>query len=534
MTRQCLIPLLFLFFCSSSEAGELRGVIVDSSDGTALAARLYIQDSRGEWFFAESADPAGSAVAYSKERSTESVEIHTTLSAHRFKAQLPGGSYTLIVERGKEYLPSTKTVSIGDEPTDIEIRLKRWLKMADHGWYSGETHVHRSMEELPNLLLAEDLNVALPLTYWVTAAETPPSQGDKNSPAVQPQLVEVDPLHVIYPMNTEYEIFTVGEKRHTLGAVFALGHRSVLSQGAPPVGPIAEQVHREGGLLEMDKHNWPWSMMLAPVMNVDLYELTNNHIWRTPFHVRNFGEQPAEYMNVDRDENGFTEDGWIDFTFENYYTLLNCGFRLRPTAGTASGVHPVPLGFGRVYVHLGAEFSYERWMAGLNAGRSFVTTGPMLDVRLNDQLPGSAFPQASGEEGAYRLSGWVRSARPLTKIEVVAAGKVIKTLALSNSADDAGGYLNSIDEQFSFDASIWLAVRCYELDEDSRPRFAHSGPFNIDVAGKTLRPRQEEVDYLVSRMKSEIERNSGILPDAAIEEYRRAMEVYKRLAVVSE
>ncbi len=534
MTRQFPVALLFLLACCSSEAGELGGVIIDSADGTALAARLYIQNSSGERFLAESADPAGSAVSYSKERSAESVEIHTTLSAHRFKAELPPGSYTLIVERGKEYLPSTKTVLVGEEPTDIEIRLKRWLNMADHGWYSGETHVHRSMEELPNLLLAEDLNVALPLTYWVTAADTPPGQGDKNSPAVQPRLVEVDPLHVIYPMNTEYEIFTVAGDRHTLGAVFALNHRSVLTQGAPPVGPIAEQVHREGGLLELDKHNWPWSMMLVPVMQVDLYELTNNHIWRAPFHFRKFGEQPAEYMNIDSDENGFTEQGWIDFTFENYYALLNCGFRLRPTAGTASGVHPVPLGFGRVYVHLGAEFSYERWIAGLNEGRSFVTTGPMLDVRLNDQLPGPAFQQASGEEGAYRLSGWVRSARPLTKIEVVAAGKVIKTLTLANRAEDAGGYLNPIDERFSFDASTWLAVRCYELGEGGRPRFAHSSPFHIDVAGKPPRPRQEEVDYLLSRVESEIERHRGILPDAAIEEYRRAMEAYQRLEVASQ
>ena len=47
-----------------------------------------------------------------------------------------------------------------------------------------------------------------------------------------------------------------------------------------------------------------------------------------------------------RDAKGFTERGWIDFNFQNYYALLDCGFKMRPTAGTASGVHPVPLGFG--------------------------------------------------------------------------------------------------------------------------------------------------------------------------------------------
>lgn len=81
---------------------------------------------------------------------------------------------------------------------------------------------------------------------------------------------------MIYPLNTEYEIFTVGDKRHTLGAIFALNQKTVLTDGVPPVRQIAEQVHREGGLLELDKHNWPWSMMLVPVMKVDLYELTSD------------------------------------------------------------------------------------------------------------------------------------------------------------------------------------------------------------------------------------------------------------------
>ena len=294
--------------------------------------------------------------------------------------------------------------------------------MAQHGWYSGETHVHRSVSELPTLIVAEDLNVALPLTYWVTEAGTPPSQGDKNSPPVEARPITVDPHHIIYPMNTEYEIFTVNGVRHTLGAVFALNHRSVLNQGAPPVGSIAEQVHDEGGLLELDKHNWPWSMMLIPTMNVDLYELTNNHVWRVPFHFRNFGERPADYMQIEQTDEGLSEEGWIDFTFQNYYALLNSGFRLRPTAGTASGVHPVALGFGRVYVHLGSEFSYERWIEGLDDGRSFVTTGPMLDVRVNGRLPGREFAKSSSEDAAYRLTGWIRSSTPVTSIEVRRCG----------------------------------------------------------------------------------------------------------------
>ncbi len=119
--------------------------------------------------------------------------------------------------------------------------------MADAGWYSGDTHVHRTLEELPNLLLAEDLNVALPLSYWVTRSHTAPTRGDKNTGAnLRPEPIAVDATHVIYPINTEYEIFTTDERRHTLGAVFVLGHKTPLDLGAPPVRPIAERARREG------------------------------------------------------------------------------------------------------------------------------------------------------------------------------------------------------------------------------------------------------------------------------------------------
>ncbi len=136
----------------------------------------------------------------------------------------------------------------------------------------------REIKDLPNILLAEDLNVALPLSYWVTKGNTPPAAGKKPGPQPKAELIKVDDTHVIYPMNTEYEIFTMGGKRHTLGAVFVLNHKEPFKMGAPPVGSIAAEARRQGAILDLDKHNWPWSMMLVPTMGVDLFELANKHI----------------------------------------------------------------------------------------------------------------------------------------------------------------------------------------------------------------------------------------------------------------
>jgi len=47
---------------------SLRGEIVDADLGLPVAARVYIQGTDGIWYFARTANPAGSAVKYDKRR----------------------------------------------------------------------------------------------------------------------------------------------------------------------------------------------------------------------------------------------------------------------------------------------------------------------------------------------------------------------------------------------------------------------------------------------------------------------------------
>ncbi len=512
---------------------RLTGEVTDAATGKPIPARVYIQGDDGSWHFPVAAGPAGSVVAYRKQRAdnSRSSEMHTTLSAHPFVVELSPGRYTITVERGKEFLPQYRVVTVGYEPVECRFKLQRWIDMAALGWYSGDTHVHRPIDELPNLMLAEDLNVTFPLLYWVTEAFASPASSQRRPlGAIDPKPIPVDPTHVIYPRNTEYEIFTVGKQRHTLGAFFVLNHQGILDTGVPPVRPIAERAHREGGLIELDKHNWPWSMMLVPVMKADLFELANNHVWRTEFGFQTFGEPAPAYMNIERDDKGFTERGWLDYGFQNYYALLNCGFRLRPTAGTASGVHPVPLGFGRVYVRCPDGFNYDAWVRGLNAGRSFVTTGPMLLVRVNGFEPGHTFQSAAGGDREYRVTGRTASAQPLDRIEIVVNGEVARTLKPANRKMENENFESPIDEKLIIDGTSWIAVRCFEDRPDKRVRFAHTGPFHIDVAGQPLRPRRAEVEFLIKRVEDQLNRSAKLLPETAVEEYRAALEVYKGLA----
>jgi hypothetical protein len=511
---------------------QIRGEVVDADSRQPLPCRVYIQGSDGSWHFPMSASPDGSAVEYRKQKdwNPACVEMHTTLSAHPFIVRVPAGTYAILVERGKEYLPASRQLKVDKGDIEVTIPLQRWINMAERKWYSGDTHVHRPISELSNVLLAEDLNVGFPLTSWVTEAFVPPTKGRSNDDQkAAAETIVVDQTHVIYPRNTEYEIFTVDRKSHTLGAFFVLGHKTLFQEGVPPVRPVGRRAREEGALLELDKHNWPWSMMLVPILRVDLFELANNHLWRTEFGYRGYGDQAPDYMRVERDEKGWTERGWVDYGLKNYYALLDCGFRLRPTAGTASGVHPVPLGFGRVYVHIETGFSYDAWIRGLNEGRSFVTTGPMLTVQVNGKDPGTVFKSGDGVAQTYRFTGVAMSVDPLGSIEMVVNGEVVRFITTANQKS-GHVYRCVIDEELTVNESSWVAVRCFEDRPDKRIRFAHTAPFYIEVPDKPLRPRRAEIEFLISRIEGELARNADVLPAAALDEYREALGIYKDIA----
>jgi hypothetical protein len=512
--------------------------VFDEQTGMPLPARVHLQDQEGGWHFVSS--DGGSAVRYDRQPKhlPGSVEANTTLSADPFFANLKPGTYTIRVERGKEYFPLEETVTIGDQPVYRQFKLKRWINMAANGWYSGDTHVHRTLDELPNVMLAEDLNVTFPLTSWVTASGELPKSGSapkiwQSSGQASSDLIRVDETHVIYPRNTEYEITRVGDRRQVMGAFFILNHKTELPVGTPPVKPVAKIAREQGALIEFDKHSWPWSLMIAPVMNVDLFELSNNHIWQTKFGFRKWTvDTIAPYMQLDQDADGLTEAGWVDYGFQSYYALINCGLRMRVTAGTASGVHPVQQGFGRVYVHLPDGFSYQKWVAGLNAGHSFVSTGPMMDLRFNGKPAGTTFASTSGLD--VEVTGTLASRRPLDRIEVVVNGRVQQTIQPLNQPQVNGSFSSKLAVKVAAEGSYWAAVRCYEKHPEGRVRFAHTNPVYVDVPGKPVRPRKVEVEHIIKRLQAEAEKQRPGLNLQSQQEYQEALDYFTEQAATAE
>ncbi len=344
------IPFLLPILVSAVLADDvkttiLRGEAVDADTRAPLPCRISIRGDNGAWHFPSSVALDGSAVIYNKHSLSDPfiVEMHTTLSAHPFQVSLPPGRYTVVVERGKEYHPAIRQVKIASKPLRITIPLRRWIDIPRLDWYSGETHTHRPVSALPNLRLAEDLNVVFPLVDWVREAFMAPVV--RRSPSSRdpgPDPIKIDATHWIYPRNT-------------------------------------------------------------------------------------------------------------------------------------------------VYVHLGKNSGFDgsAWLDGLNQGRSFVTTGQMLLVSLDGHDPGAVL-----RRGPNRLQGRAVGALPLKRNEIVVNGEVARTLIPRNEKSDRDAYESPIDEHLMIDGSSWVAVRCFEDRRDGRIRFAHTGPFHIEVPDRPLRPRK--------------------------------------------
>lgn len=536
-----LVFLLKFGVCGGQER-ELRISVVDSHHKTPLASRIYLTNQDGKHFYVEAANAIGGAVRYEKQNrnNPNATEYHTTLSATSGRVRLLPGKYRLTVERGKVYHPFSQLIEIDAQDIDVVVPLVRWFHPESNGWYSGDTHIHRTLEELRHVVLAEDLNVAMPLTYWVTRSHTPPSRGNNNLQGEIPtDLITVDSRHVIWPRNTEYEIFSIGEKRHTLGALFVLGHRDPLSLGVPTWKPVIESTRTSDVLYDMDKLDWPFAMLLPTLAPHALYELANNHMWRAEFGFENWNTTAPPFLLPPFGTKVGGERAWIDYTHGMYYSLLNCGLRLPPSAGTANGVHPVPAGFGRVYVHLDGAFSYAAWLEGLRKGRSFVTTGPMLIATADSKDSGHEFRVTLEPEGLRDIPIQIEtnSQQPILYGELIVNGQPQKLLRFSNQVTQTSSYQSTLQTSASISRSGWFAIRVWEEHRDGnkiRTRFAHTAPWYVVVNDQPVAISRDEKEYLKQRMRDEMERSGEVLDGASMEEYQKAFAYYSELPVVDE
>jgi hypothetical protein len=435
--------------------------------------RFYLDDSAGKAW-----TPDG-AIVYTRRN-----ERHFVTKGG-FEIDLPSGNYTLVAERGPEYAPFRRTID-GRTGKDVvlQVALNRWTSMNSRGWYSGDLHNHRAPEEMPLLLLAEDLNLAPTLSDWVWE--------DRERSAVLPAgeaIRQVDSTHVYSVLDKEVERLKSGP-----GAVDLLGLRSRIPFEGYLLHPtndvFAQQAHAQGGWVDAEKIVWRDSAALVALGHIDFAGIVYNH-----FNRQDVETETDEWGMIPKWRPEFrTPSGMPLWAMEVYYRFLNCGFRLPVSAGSASGVKAAPLGYNRVYVKPEGPFTYESWFRALKAGRSFATNGPMLFLTVDDREPGDLLRLPGGGPRRVRVRAEVSSQKPMDRLEVIYRGQTVRTVRGSGKL--------ALDFDLEVADTGWIAARAFEKS-DHTVRFAHTSPVYVEVDGLPGNAR-EDAQFFIDWMDREI------------------------------
>jgi hypothetical protein len=478
-------------------------------DGTSVACRIHLKNNAGEVQL-----PPG----------FPGFHDHFAFPG-RGAVDIPAGRYTYEVERGPEFTPVSGTFTLSREQETVHIQLKRVVDMAREGWFSGDLHIHRNLEDIDLLMRAEDLRVAPVITWGNDAAAATTFQ----------DVLTLDGGRFADPTAGEDERFGGALLFFRLDKPLPLPpnardgknrithHAGDVKDEWPPPASFAEMARRTASShVDIEKPFW-WDVPTWIASGIaDSIGIAHNHMNRVgPRDHEAWGRRCPGGPQRDPLTNGYC-------TQDIYYRILEAGIRLAPSAGSASGVLPNPVGYNRVYVHTAAPLTYDAWWKGLKEGRSFVTNGPLLLVTANGALPGHVFSVPAGESLRVALDARVITDTPIRNVELVRDGRVVATA----SFDPASGRADF--EPQTFAQNGWFLIRAVTNKADTF-RFASTGPYYVEVKGRPQRISRNAAKFFITWVEERIAQlvNTGTASseiDQIIERHKAALSFWERRA----
>ena len=400
---------------------------------------------------------------------------------------LPRGPVRARVGRGFDYQPLDAVLSVGDDTRELTLRVKRLFDPAKDGWYSGDTHVHfvSSFGGLKEAA-AEGVSVVhLLQSQWGSLFT--------NIEDFLGRPVTSDDGKTI--------LFTSQENRqHFLGHLSLLG----LKQPVTPwcsAGPAEAEM---GAGLDATLSDWA----------------DRCHAQGGTVVIPHFPEpdgEPATLIATGRVDAVESLGAGQDLLYLHYYRYLNAGFQLPVAGGTDKMSNGVPIGLSRTYARLGPDddFGYDAWCAALRAGRSYMSSGPLLRLSVDGAGIGDTvrLPDAGG---TVAVAATAASIFPMFRLELVHSGRVI---ASSNS--ESGAHELRINENVTIDGPGWICVRVdgggpdhltHHRDVWGRAIMAHTSPVYLACGAREHpadREALEQISTLIERARSYVDNRAA-------------------------
>lgn len=387
--------------------------------------------------------------------------------------EVPAGPVTVRGVRGLATAEQSVTANVAaGEIRTVRLDLAPLWEAQRAGWFSGDHHFHLNYggpfamrpSDLRPLMQGEDLDVAMPMLANL-------HDRFEDQPLFQWRSLGTGPL-----IRWAQEV-----RSHFLGHVGLLGTDTLFwpwvwgpgyevngRDDRPNAEPLAF-ARRQGGA----------GYYVHPVSGT-----------RTPMSEEGMNGLPvaivadAAHGAIDLIELVCLWSNSIGST-ELWYRFLNAGFPIAPSGGTDAMTdlqRTMALGTARVYVRPEGPFNWDSYFKALMAGRSFVTTGPLVDFALDDQRPGDVLAKGDRE---VPFSLGVYSAVPVERVEVVVNGSPVWSGPVPDSSGRA-----TYHGRIRVPAGGWVAARVVGPAIDRWPSmaeyaFAHTAPIWIGSKGST-------------------------------------------------
>lgn len=508
--------------CDTRLSGRLV-VHLKDGDGNATAARIFLTASDG----------------YSHRPQNSLDRIMWRSGEHFFYADktiqidLPAGNARLEVCKGFDYEPLVSSVLIKPgQITNVGLRLKHVLDMNKRGWYSGDGHIHGNYEGdqfiTPEddflVIRAEDLNVG----NAVVSNSTGGVVHDERYFEGRPNALS-SKSHILY---WNQEMRTNGPYGHLL--FYNLRQLVQPLETGFPGSENWEDYPSNYAQAMKAKVQGGFTAYAHPALAFDRFPTTPTLAGESVVDVA-LGSIDAFEVFCSHDEPSMAL----------WYKFLNSGFRLGITAGSDAFINQrfaLVTGGTRVYVHTGKRFDYQSWISNLSQGRAFATAGPLLIFEIENKLPGEEFHFAHGPI-RLKAKASVASVVPITKLEIVANGKVVHSVS-SEAPTNKLQWDGTID----LPKSAWVAARVWGPDHrlianspsrwaenrSSLVLLAHTGASYIHIGDDPIYS-ESDLEFLIGWIDrlSEIVKKQGKFSDEqkrkeVIETFLRARRVYER------
>jgi hypothetical protein len=382
-----------------------------------------------------------------------------------FPIGLPLGAVEVEVVAGFDRPPYRARIEVDPATRHLRIPLEPPIDLHGGRWVTADSHVHFLAPSTALLqAAAEGVDVVnLLAAQWgdLYTNVTDLAWGSGAAPGGRP----------IVAVGTE-------NRQNVLGHLALLGaHRMTipLASGGPPEGPMA-------GALEVLLADWLDRCRVAGGLAVAAH-------FPLPY-----AEIAADIVagKVEAIETQALSPGLDDPAVLEWYRFLDLGYRLPVVGGTDKMSTEVPVGAVRAYTHLldDGELTFDRWAAAVRAGRTFVTSGPILELAVAGREPGDVIRMRG--PGRLDIAIRARAAQPVIRdVELVVNGRVVAAASAAVAVPEL-----RLEEAVEIAAGSWIAARVrgrHHIESAfATSMAAHTSPVYVEVDGRPLVPRAED------------------------------------------